>query len=412
MHEVTLVPIETWAYYSPDLRSKKIIADIGIFAEALIYYETVYIIPGYPDCFTQLLTWFQKQNALGEFLSLLEDGSIKIYDYEFLSTAIEKDGEYSLWNIEGEDQKKSNVFEKRYLYNKEIEKILPQKARYRKKFYEAFRRNIIEVKSDAFGASIKNAEADYHDQEKNNHTIQALVDEIYSFKNLGTPPKINTSIMRITEDKIQIDWSSDMNELSKIAGTEIGLNIGTPLSAYAHSNRFLWSSAATGFDLYLSNPMGKIVGNKLYEASKRNSQLSKLIDSLQTEVDFPDIRNLVNNGILGIYDILKIRKKGKLFRNWLQQETERDRNAIIAYHNEVLKDSNLLKYGRKSLQIFGILAGGALGGALGSEIAGPIGGGIGGISGSAVSFLTDITSKIGNNWKPVIFGNWLKEQIK
>ncbi|TGL25380.1 hypothetical protein EHQ42_01875 [Leptospira levettii] len=412
MHEITLVPIETWAYYSPELRSKGIIADIGIFAEALLYYETVYIIPGYPECFNQFISWFQKQNALDYLLSLLNEGVIRIYDYEFLSTAIEKNGEYSLWNVQGEDQKNSNVFEKRYLYNKEIEKILPSKTRFRSKFYEAFRKNTIEVKSDAFGASINNAIDDYQDPEKNNLTIQALVDEIYKFKELGKPPKIETKIRKISKDKVQIDWNSDLNELSRIAGANLGLNIGTPLSAYAHSNRFLWSSAATGFDLYLSNPMGKMVGNKLFEASKRNTKLSNLIDSLQEEVDFPDIRKLVNSGIIGFSEILEIRKKGKLFRNWLKQETERDRNAIIAYHNEILKDSNLQKYGRKSLQIFGILAGGAISGAIGNALAGPIGGAIGGATGSAISFLTDINSKIGENWKPVIFGNWLNEKIK
>ena len=62
--------------------------------------------------------------------------------------------------------------------------------------------------------------------------------------------------------------------------------------------------------------------------------------------------------------------------------------------------------------IFGIIGGGATGSLIGTAMAGHIGAAIGGATGSATGYLTDIVSKIGADWKPVIFGNWLRQRIE
>jgi hypothetical protein len=45
-------------------------------------------------------------------------------------------------------------------------------------------------------------------------------------------------------------------------------------------------------------------------------------------------------------------------------------------------------------------------------LAGPGGAALGGAAGSAIGYLADITSKIGADWKPVVFGNWLRHRIE
>jgi len=412
MHESALVPLESWAYANPKLLANGNCTNIGLFAESLIYYDTIYLIPSFPKCFNNLIEWLMKNNEFDDFLSLLNDGSVKIYDYEFMSTAVEKDGLYSIWNVQGEEQVHNNVFERQYLYNQEIEYLFPKKARKRIKIYNSFRGNVIEVKSDAFGSSIENARNDYQIPERNDLVIQTFIDEVFRYRGLGIPPKIKTTIDKSIKDQIRIIWNTDLSQLAKVAGANLNFNPGTPLVAFAQSNRFIWSAAATGFDLYLPNPISRVVGNKLYEASQKNQKLTGIIDTLKAEVDFPDIQELVNQGRLKLKDVLFIRNKATKFRDWIQSETERDRSALIAYHNEILHKTPYENIGKKALTVFGILGSGAVGGLIGTSIAGPVGGMLGGVAGSGVSFLTDMTSKLFEGWSPIVFGNWFKDDIE
>jgi hypothetical protein len=158
--------------------------------------------------------------------------------------------------------------------------------------------------------------------------------------------------------------------------------------------------------------MSRLVGDKLFESVSQNQKLKTIIESLHEEVEFPSIRKLVNTGVLKLNDVIEIRRKAVRFRKWLQQESDRDRNAILAYHNELAQETGLVKFGRNSLRMFGILGGGALGGAIGGAVAGPVGGLAGGLAGSALTFTTEVCAKVGADWKPVVFGSWLEGRIK
>ncbi len=45
-------------------------------------------------------------------------------------------------------------------------------------------------------------------------------------------------------------------------------------------------------------------------------------------------------------------------------------------------------------------------------MAGHSGGAIGGAVGSSLGDLADVSSKVGSEWKPVIFGNWMRSRIE
>jgi hypothetical protein len=96
----------------------------------------------------------------------------------------------------------------------------------------------------------------------------------------------------------------------------------------------------------------------------------------------------------------------------LQYEGDRDRDAIIAYHHEIAKESGITKLTRKTLSLFGVIGGGATGAAIGSVLSGPEGGAIGGAAGSSVGYVMEVASKLGSNWKPVVFGNWARDRIE
>jgi len=413
-HSTAIVPLETWSYSSPELRAKRKTVDVGLFAEALIYYDCVAAnITNQPQL-AEFLQWFISQGRLDDFLSLVRDGSVKLYEYAFATTAVRDDrtGNYSIWNIQDPIQKEPNTFEQRFLYHQSIEALFP-KARQRKRLYRSLRGNVIEVKSEEFGSSIENARNDYQDPQRNALILQAFVDDLYKFRKLGRPPQVIATVRNSADGtKHQITWNVDFAELKSMAGQELNFHPGTPLTAGALSNRLIWSAAQLSCDLYLAQPIGILVGDKLYESTQRVAKAGNVIEDLKAKVAFPDLRTLVNDGNIGFQEILRIRKKARKFRDWLQQESERDRDAIIAYHNETARELGLVTAGRKALSIFGVIGGGAAGALVGTATAGTIGTAVGGATGSAIGYLADITSKIGRDWKPIVFGNWFRQRIE
>jgi hypothetical protein len=413
-HATAIVPLETWCYSSPEIRAKGKSVDVGLFGEALIYYDRVAVNVTNQPQLAEFLQWFIAQGRVDDFLTLVRDGTVKLYEYSFVTTAIRdnRTGDYIICNIQDPIQKEPNTFEQRFLYHQSVEALFPR-ARQRKRLYESLRGNVIEVKAKDFGNPDENAFKDYQDPQRNALIIQAFVDELYQFRKLGRPPRVTATVRQSAEgEKHHITWNINFTELSDLAGQELNFQPSTPLTAGALSNRLIWSAAQLSCDLYLAQPIGTLVGDKLYESTQRVAKAGDIIEDLKAEVEFPDVRAFVNDGKLDFQEILRIRKKARKFRDWLQQESERDRDAIIAYHNETARELGLVTAGRKSLNMFGVIGGSAVGSLAGNAIAGPVGAAVGGATGSAVGYLFDIVSKIGADWKPIVFGNWFRQRIE
>ncbi len=136
---------------------------------------------------------------------------------------------------------------------------------------------------------------------------------------------------------------------------------------------------------------------------------------MEAKVEFPDLRRYVNSDKIDFNKILEIRKKAKRFREWLQAESERDRDVIIAYHSEVAKQTGFANIGKKSLRLFGVLA--KLGLSIYTEVQlkehdAATKETVKTLGGNAVDGLFDYGArKLGLDWKPVCFGDWYKEEI-
>jgi hypothetical protein len=193
-----------------------------------------------------------------------------------------------------------------------------------------------------------------------------------------------------------------------------------PLVALVQSNRTLWSAARESCDLYLPSPLSSLVSLKLIETQERRTRPAELIESLQTRVDFPDVRALVNSGAMSFEDVMKLRRHAVKFRQWLQRQSDRDTDALLAYHHEIAKESGFLKGARKTLRVFGVL-GGAAAGATAARLAGAdptAGATLGAVVGNAVvekgaeealKYLFDMAGRLDENWRPVVFGDWARE---
>jgi len=57
-HTTAIVPLETWCYSSPEMRAQGKTVDVGLFAEALIYYDCIIAnITNQPQL-AEFLKWF------------------------------------------------------------------------------------------------------------------------------------------------------------------------------------------------------------------------------------------------------------------------------------------------------------------------------------------------------------------
>lgn len=192
-HTTAFVPIESWSYNSPELRANNKLIDVGLLAESLIYYDSVIVNVGNQQQFAKLLEWFLKQGKFQDFLSLVNNGVLKIYEYSFATAAVDNKGIYTILNIQDEIQAQPNTFEKRYLYHKDVQDCLPH-ARHRNALYKALRENVIEVKADEFGNAIENSRKDYDNPDRNALIVQAFVEELYKFRKLGKPSDVNATV--------------------------------------------------------------------------------------------------------------------------------------------------------------------------------------------------------------------------
>jgi len=399
---------------SPELlRSGKKI-DMGLFAEALIYYERVFVIPGNEVMFIDFVSWFVKQGKYNEMLALIREGILNFYHYDFVSTAIRKpDGKYSAVNIQDQEQATVPTFEKRFLSTDRLCTILPH-SRQRARLYRDISGRIIEVKAEALGSFAPNAQDDFHDPKRSVLLVQAFIDEVYPLLGLKDIPEVTVSVVRKGNDHITT-WNINFDQLSQSLGKNLDFHKAMPLVGQLHCNRLLWSAANLGCDLYLSSPISMLVGDKLYESNERITGPHSIIDQLVAEVEYPDIRKLVNRGIIGLNEVLEFRNKAVRFRGWLQNESERDRNAIIAYHNEVAKESGWTRGARKTFSLFGSIGAPVIGAAAGGGVSGTSGAVIGTLAAGGVAegikYVIDLASKLSEDWKPVVFGNWVQDRI-
>jgi hypothetical protein len=418
-HSRALVPIASGLFSSPELEEREQSVDIGLLAEALIYYDQILLNVDNQKQFGDLISWFLNRDLYTKFLDLLNEGTIQIYNRAF-RTNVFVDGENAqVFNNIEEVEKEPFSFFKRYLGNDEVTARFPK----RKQLYElreAAVGKVIEVKVEEFGrAGIENAERDFLNPRRCPLLLQAVVDELYRVKALGPPPEVRASIIPVHAEKtFKVHWDVDFEEISRRVGKKLAFGPTLALSGAVIGNLHIWAARQLECDLYLPSPISAIVGDKLYEASqtlsKTPAKVQSVVDQLEAEVEFPDVHSLINSGGLEFKDVLRIRKKAKRFRKWLQEEGERDRNALYAYHFEVAKESGFTKAGRKLLRLFGTLGGPTAGAAVATVVGqNPIAGAAAGTAvGEGVKYLFDVGSKLGEEWKPVVFGNWYKGRIE
>jgi hypothetical protein len=420
-HTKAIVPIETWWYSSPELHERDVKVDMGLFAEALVYYDQLYVKIGNAQQLASFIEWFIKRGQHKILFSLINEDVIHFYHYAFLVIPFLYPGGLTLYHIDDPSMKEPNSFQRRILDSPEVVTAFSN-LKLHAEFCKAMEGKIIEEKVEDFENTIHNANADYTNQPRNRLLLQSFLDEMYLIKGLGEAPSVQSKVINTTDGRAIINWGLDMDGIAMqlgIRGVEGRTAAGqvlasVPLTCAGMSNDLLLSAMHHDVDLYLPSPLSIITGDKLYESSlEPMAKTQVVINELQNEVEFPDLRWEVNENNVDIETVIRIRKKAERFRKWLQGEAEKDRNAIIAYHNEAAKDLGFTRSTRKILRMFGVFGGPAGGAAAGALLTpDPVYGAVAGtLIGEGVKYLFEVGAKIGISWTPIVFGKWYKERI-
>lgn len=421
-HTKALVPIDVWEFSSPDLKEKGEIIDIGLFAEALVYYDQVLVSVTNQIQLGRFIGWFIERGLLDDLSNLIKEGNVRLYNYAFTTNPFVNDTEIELWNINEEGADKPTAFVERFLNNPEVIKVFPD-SKSHDEFCRLIDGKVMRVQATEFESAITNARADFFNPKRCSLLLQSLLDDLYLVKNLGQAPTVETRLTQNGLGEKQIRFDLDLNQIANHLGYKAIDNRATSgavlaslaFSGAGNANKLLLSAMQAGIDLYLPRPLSLVTGDKLYEADLESATKSQeTIEVLQEKVEFLDLRQLVNSGQIGFKDVLSIRHEAKQIRKWLQDGAERDRDIVYAYHHEVTKKAGFTKHLGKTLELFGKFSSG-IGGVIGA-IAVPdhpiIGTAIGGLVSDKLSFLKDVGAKMAEDWKPVIFGKWLKSHVE
>jgi hypothetical protein len=409
-HSNVLVPIESWEYNSPYLKYLGKAADVGLFAEAFIYYDTICVQMNTPRDFEEFVTFFAAKGKVNHLIELIKNKKIIPFYYSFMSTAINNQGEFSIWNIQAPRAGIHSDF-----IGLTVNRAnLPISSKQRQQLWKAIVENLIDENSKNYEAPVLDAKEAIHNPEKVAILVQAYYDDLYEKLQIGKPPRIKCEILDTSKDSWNIKVNVDYKILDKLTNNKLVLRQEMPLIGEVTSNRLIWTALQKGYDLFLGDVMSQVVGNKLYEAEEKINKTENIISELEERVEFPDVRAGVNSGTLTVEDILNLRIHANKFREWLQQEGDRDRDAFYAYHNEVTKASGITKQVSTILKLFGNLTSsiGAAAYPVVTKDSSPenilLAAGGAYLTGT---FLKNVADSIGKEWKPVVFGEYIKKHV-
>lgn len=469
-HNTALVPLATSIYQSPELHKNNIVADTGLFAESLIYYESALVQTGTPQQFASFISRLIQQGlSYNQLIDLIDEGALRFFNtitiHPFVSRNLLTDAPMAsviknLVPIQESSEKLRLLFETQYLNTDDLRNSFSDLSNFNEHDYDRFCRSAKNASLVVDGEEIDAGLIDAaYDDILNSTNYKALVESLlsglYEIQNLGKIPDFEIAIEEISSkdlDKAARDLEATIIGRGFTSGEYKFYKISCqipfgdlqdvdnlrrsfrtlPISLAGISNLYVRLAGKLKSDFFLPSPLSRIIGDKLFnlndlEISKEFQKNQLIIDSLEQNVRFPDLRKLVNTNKVDFAKVIEVRKKGRRFRRWLQTTDiayDKDWEVFYAYHNEVANETGFTKGLRHSLRIFGFVSSAAIGGIVGQTLSDDAAGGwVGGTGGVVANELVkqasrkvseklfDYGATIGQDWKPICFGNWYKRKV-
>ncbi len=477
-HSTALVPLSTSDHAAPELFAKGVLANTGLFAESLIYYDSVNVNCENGVHFAVFISRLIQQGlSYDQLIGLVEDDVIN-----FLSTVTahpvcvrdiftNEPRSYIVTQflaMQESDIKEPTYFARKSLDTRELrrafgtlndeDKLGATEARLYERFCKAAnsRVTVYDGDTDVMGSGIvNNAYDDYLNPVRCKAIVSSILTNIYKAQGLGSVPDFPVRVREMNDsnyDAIAHNPNGTVvvrhydDDTSRIFEVDIELPTAglddevkfrrmfntLPLSIAGVADLYVRCAGKMKSDFYLPPTMSQILGDKLFEID--NLEVGRLkrkniIDSIEQTADFPDVYQLVNASKIDFSAVLELRKKGKRFRDWLQQTSGgEDWKVWYAYHNETAKEAGFTRNVRKAIKVFGVLTSAAAGAAAGIAAEKVTGSGAeSAIAASASAIVTkklietasekvtnklfDYGANLGTDWTPKCFGDWSKDKI-
>jgi hypothetical protein len=400
-----LVPLEPWIGNGLDLRVKGKSADLGAFAESLVYYDQVLLNMTSRDQMSALLGWLAASDCIPLFMELLENSVVIPYYYDFFVTPIyipENDA-YSLrYNIQEKADSRFGLFRDTVIGR--IDYFIV-KRKEQQRFIHLLENTTHLVSPDTYGKSGENAQELILDAVSCKNLIGSLLESLHENGLIESVPELSATAVVNSSGQRKISLNVDLAEIGKTIGKHYNVGRHTPFAIAVTANRLMWSAASEMADLSTSNPMYSFLCSNLENAVIHFGRTKYNLSRLIKEVDFPDIRHEVNMGHLSANQIIDMRKYSKEFRGWLHKETELDHDILVHYYNDLIKRFNIPPFVKKVLDITSVCTSAVISSVIGGQIDNQTGAVVGTAAGS---FLKDIVAKLDDGWSPKIFGNKIR----
>ncbi len=203
-HKIALVPLATGYFQSPELLSRGIKADIGLFAESLIYYDSVYVQLDNPEQFAAFIKLLLRQGlTYKKLIELVEKGILRFlvtgWIMPFSATGNPKVIS-SLWFGIEDSMNKPDYFENKYLNFSGLKSDFLNVNDYRK-FCKYSKETAILLSDDNFTTGlIDNAFDDCFDIERYKLISKNILEELYRINDLGKVPDFEIKISELNAD--------------------------------------------------------------------------------------------------------------------------------------------------------------------------------------------------------------------
>lgn len=415
MAKKCFVPIEAWAFASPSVRLNGRHTDVGLMAEALVFFDEVIVNIQSSQHLADVLNSFKCcYGNITPLLDLISSGVLKIHYFDFRSSPINNQGVFSYWNIQDKVSEDSHLqsFQQKILYGRPIENVL-LKARHRTKMYNLFSEKIIIDGSDKYGNAIEAARESARSHDDIQLLLEAFVKELpNNYQNLF-PSKIDVKAFQLEANKTEHRYNFDFNLLKKQL-PHLNFWKHTPGTGLIHAHRIIYSSRLHNYDIYLPNPLSSLVLAKMSSLSLGNRKFKETAINLQCEANFPDLRTEFNTGETNWKEILYYREKAQRFRDWFSIYGGNPEIAIESYGEEFQACTGTSDYKTKLFSISSFL--GTIAGVAVERLVTGNNSAIGPVLGTAVGgmtpFVKDLfTASDADGWQPRFFGNWLHKEI-
>lgn len=406
------VPLNCWAFQSPDEDEAGHKANLGALAEALLYYERVWLELSSPEQLAWLISRLAASGSLSDFCSAVSDGEVSFFVRNFfLLPATGRGGTTRLWYV-SDPRNDDHYFSRDVLRSEVVREAFPAPRVFRE-FARAAESSVVLAGSVAFQGAIDAAHLSLQDPRRVQQLGQHLADWHFRRKFGREAPLLKCGLVRTSPAAYNLEWSPSIESLESALGYELtGLRRHLPMSAMGEVHHLARTASILDSDIWGPPVMGGAVNDWLTEVSDPVSGSASTLE-VRRVLGLPDIARSVNSGQIPLATVLRWRTRSQKFRTWLQTIDPADVDELAAAIDDGAANLPATKAQRVAVDYALHSAAAAATYGIVETLAPGAGIGAGVLAAVASKSFGDagvLTGRLVAGWSPTVFSRWLRRE--